>query len=389
MLEFEILALRKILDMGRGREVHWTPTQQERAMARIRQSPDTPDPAPLTRSQTLAAARRHYHGDESQAEIAAELGITPSHFSRLMRQAREAGWIRTVIAPDTDPQLARRLRERFPGLRHVEVLDISPRASTQSYAHAMGTLFANFVQGLFQQGPGASRVEAIAVGGGGAQHRMVDLLERPAHPVDVGPAHLASAGGIVTQLGASAVATLLAERFGAFDDEPKARLFDLPLLTQELGRAELLEQTRELKQTPAYAAMREFWQRVDVVLKSVMPMDEMTLGQTKLHADGVFRDLKAAGAIGGIGGQYFDSRGRVVPVSRTDGVVGARLGVPGEVLRSLISRADRSGWVVVELGRVEVADATAHLIDAGVINGLLCTDEAARGMLRVQNLCAP
>src|SRR5690606_29748717 len=83
-------------------------------------------PSRISRRAVLEAARRHYELGDTQAQIAADMGISGSYLARLLRQAKEAGWVRFVIEADRETELAAELMHKFPSLVHVEVIPDPP-----------------------------------------------------------------------------------------------------------------------------------------------------------------------------------------------------------------------------------------------------------------------
>lgn len=89
-------------------------------------------PAPRETALVVDVARRYWVQEESQSQIADELGISRSNVSRILRQARERGIVEISIHdPDSPParhaDLEQRLQRAF-GTREIHVVS-APRAT--------------------------------------------------------------------------------------------------------------------------------------------------------------------------------------------------------------------------------------------------------------------
>ena len=119
-------------------------------MRRRRPSP----PALETRTIDVLTeiATRYYLRDDSQIEIARDLGLDPSTVSRYLKRARDEGIVHVEIRPPRRPDidLGRALAERY-GLSRVVVAPTTA-GDSEDGEEALAATAAGFVDGLLRNG---------------------------------------------------------------------------------------------------------------------------------------------------------------------------------------------------------------------------------------------
>ena len=167
-------------------------------------------PAPRETSLVVDVARRYWLQEQSQAQIAAELGISRSNVSRILRQGRERGIVEiTIHDPDAPPvrhpDLEARLLRAFP-LGEAHVVSAPRSSGLESVARAGARLMEER----------ASAVNAVGVSWGhtvqAVVHEMTPQQHRPTTRV------LPLVGGLsaLDQLDSGdSVLRVLASRLGA------------------------------------------------------------------------------------------------------------------------------------------------------------------------------
>ncbi len=75
--------------------------------------------------QAIEACEGYYLHGKTQKEIASKLGVSTATVSRLLRYARQHGFVRVAIHPPRNVELARRVQELFSGSTVREVIVVS------------------------------------------------------------------------------------------------------------------------------------------------------------------------------------------------------------------------------------------------------------------------
>ncbi len=144
-------------------------------------------PATGTEARTVDVithiATRFYLGEESQTQIARDLGLDPSTVSRYLKRAREVGIVHIEIRPPRriDVDLGRAMATRF-GLARVIVAPTDPDVDA-----SLGPVAAEYIEGLLRSGG------RIGISWGRTLESVIRNL-RPGTVEDVAVAQLA--GGV-------------------------------------------------------------------------------------------------------------------------------------------------------------------------------------------------
>jgi DNA-binding transcriptional regulator LsrR (DeoR family) len=236
----------------------------------------------------VRASRLYYELGETQEQVAARLGVTRAHVSKLLKRARETGVveIRIVDRLETPSAAADAMRERF-GLVAVHLA--AGDGGTDLSRRRVGRLAARVLAGAVRAGM------VVGIGDGAAVSATADALEPPSTPVDATVVPLCggfwhSGAGrepfrrVADTLGAG-VHGLLAP--GLLDDAP----------TRDALRAHA-----------GVRAVADLWDDLDVALFGIggPAWSEATIGEE------AFRELTSRGAIGEALIAPFDLDGRFV-----------------------------------------------------------------------------
>jgi DNA-binding transcriptional regulator LsrR (DeoR family) len=326
----------------------------------------------LTRREILAAAHRFYVDGEKQAAIAKEMGISASYLARLLRRAREQGWVRVFIDADEEDELAAAVKLRWPHLKHVSVVRTGP--TPQATAEALAERAARWFDALLDRELGSPepRVRNIAIGGGMVMRFMVDRVQRRRTSLSVAPTALSTLPGArVDRWTAPIVATLLAERLGLLDAHQggeRGHLLEARCKAPSDSLACLRGWFAGAGEDPVIQELRTFWNDLDVVFLGCVGMgsnygDVTTrLAELGLSAD----DLEARGTIGVCANQFFNTRGARVDLA--SGVPSYEEAMP---LHSAREAAGRGSLVVLEAWGALSKPAPA-LLDGRVANAVFC-----------------
>jgi DNA-binding transcriptional regulator LsrR (DeoR family) len=305
-----------------------------------------PDPATtigVDQLRLLAKVARLYHEQGvSQPQIAADLHISQSRVSRLLRQAAELGIVRTTV---TLPQgvytdMEQALETRYDLLDSV-VVDAD--GALGDVIPALGAAAAVYVSATL------SDREVVGISSWSATLLATVEAMRPRNGV---------AASVVTQLvggvGDPRVqmsANRLLDRFSTLTG---SRPFFLP--TPGLVRDPTVRQA--LLQDPAVASVLEAWDQLTIALVGIGSVQPSPLAQRSGNAvePDQQEELRRLGAVGDVCFRFFDADGRLVESPFNDRVVGItpaqikkvprRIGVAGGTGKhAAIRAAMRGGWV--------------------------------------------
>jgi deoxyribonucleoside regulator len=249
---------------------------------------------PYTDEQLILAARLYYIDGLSQAEIARMTRVSQAKVSRMLALARERGIVRITV-PEYEPRnsaLESELQNRL-GLKHAVVIRAAMQRA-EDLRHTLGYFAAPVVSRWIEPG------SVVGIAGGRAMRALVEHM-RPAGP----------ASGVT-----------VAQTMGNIDSSPGA--YD----ALELGRtlARRWSAAFLTLNTPAILPDKETCKRLlglDQIRGVLRALDGAslvfvgigTLENSVFVERGVLKAremevLREAGAVGEIGGRFFDARGR-------------------------------------------------------------------------------
>ena len=296
-------------------------------------------------------ARRFYLGDESQTEIARDLGLDPSTVSRYLKRARQEGIVHVEIRSPRrqDVDLGRSVADKY-GLARVVVAPAG-----QDLDELFGPIAAEFVAGLLRSGM------RLGVSWG----RTVASVVRHLRPGVVGDLSIAQlAGGIndpVSGIQGNELVRQVAEKFPG---SVVSYLHAPAIVGSEMVRNVLLAD-RTVKAAIDSAG------RTELALVGIGQMDP---GATLYTGGHVRRDdwkrLIAAGAIGNMNTRFFDEAGE--PVSLLEG---RTMAISWEALRGIPT------VIAFAVGRDRAA-AIRGALASGAVDILVTDDATARTLVR-------
>ncbi len=345
----------------------------------------------LSKRDIMRAAARHYVQDERLGDIATDLKITASYLGRVLRTAKERGWIQIRLAADHEAELEAELQARFPMLKHVTVVPTQP--TKEEVARILGNEMAIWFDSLLDddEASGDPQIWNVAIGGGLAMTAMVDAIVPRPNRISVGPTALTpelgkmwrnTAGSTAAQLAWKLRATGPSDRVGLAPDR-KGYRYGGTVDPPETA-AELAAWFQRLPTRPGYADLLRFWSEVDVAFVGVtMPewgYPDARARLTKLGSSP--EDLKARGAVTSMANRLLDEHGNDVHVA--PGIPSHEPVMPTELLRAVVAKHEtsrgRRGFGVAEVWG-DRAPAAMVPIEAGLVNVLFVDDTGARHLL--------
>lgn len=308
------------------------------------------------RFETLAKVASLYYEDGlSQEQIAAQLGYSRAHISRLLSEARREGIveIRVLHPLERASVLEKKLQASFD-LKQVMVLQGGELAYGQMLRR-LGALAARLL---------AESIESQSILGiswGTALSEVAHTLQ----PMDL-------PGVKVVQLIGSATS-----RDHQVDGPGLAREFSLRIGGQyfTLAAPWLVRDRRTrdaLVKEKRMCEILNMAQQADIALVGIGSVEP---GYSSLVRAGYItldqlRELQKLGIVGDVCGHHFDLAGKLVNIS----MVGYAIGIDADSLR-------RIPLVISVAGGMIKARAILGALRAGLVNALVTDDSAARGVL--------
>lgn len=306
-----------------------------------------------TQLRLLARVARMYHERGLlQPQIAAELHISQSRVSRLLRQAANLGVVRTVVSlPNTlYTDLEMQLRD---ALDLLDVVVVDATGASSDVTPALGAATATYLSETLTGGDslGISSWSATLLAA------VEAMAPKNAKVVDVVAQLLGGVGDAHVQVRATAMLDRLSILTGA---QP------LPMPTPAVVSTASLQ--KALIRDPAVADVVGAWSSLTVALVGIGSLDASPmLRQSGNAITAKDREaLQAAGAVGDVCLRFFDPDGKLVDAPIHDRVLGItsetlkriprRIGVAGGPAKfSAIRAAARGAWINILITDLETA----------------------------------
>ncbi|HHE71650.1 MAG TPA: sugar-binding transcriptional regulator [Chloroflexi bacterium] len=259
----------------------------------------------LTRVASL-----YYEENLTQAEIAKRIGTSRSTVSRLLQEAREAGWVEIIIHHrwKTVPAVEQELVARF-GLRGARVLAGEDRQHDE-LLRGLGMLAAEYLDGLIQNG------HILGISWGTAIYNTVQAL-RPRRKVSVTVVQMIGAVGRGDPLiDGPDLARSLAHVYGG-----EYRCLHAPLVVEDARIKEALLQEPHIRETLALA------RQADVALVGVgSPVAEVASLLRAGYVDiKTLAALQEQGVVGDVCARHYDIHGKVLDLDINRRIIGIEL----------------------------------------------------------------
>jgi DNA-binding transcriptional regulator LsrR (DeoR family) len=287
----------------------------------------------------------YYLRDQTQQEIAEHLHLSRPTVSRLLREAREMGFVQITIASPRGLylDLEMRLEDQFR-LETVNVVDSEPGSSDELVRHRIGAAAANYLARTLR--PGAT----IGMAWGTTLSAMVNATA-PMSTSDVRVVQIL--GGLGAPDAADNAAELVRKLAQLL--EARAVLLGVPGVLATQAVRDVLREDRHVR----------------AALNQLDTLDTVFVGLGSLSSNAVLQDphspwseareeLRSRGAVGDIALRFFDAHGSPVHTSLDDRI----LGITTHQLR-------RAGRVVAVAGGEDKIDAIAAALEAGIIKVLI------------------
>lgn len=321
----------------------------------------TPTGAPLAGAgsrldRLYQAARLYYVERLTQAEVAAQLGLSRSRISRLLQEAWEAGLVSVTLAypePPAAEEAACSLKARY-GLTYVRVTGVDGAGESPAVRRRIGQAAAGALPELLREG------QVVGLSWGRTLFEMVQALEG-ASPLPLTAVPLLGAvGSADPRYQASFLAFHLARALGG-----------LALPLHAPAYADTPEAAATLFSQPSVARVTHLWEALDVALVGIGPsVYHSPVVQAGDLAGPPLLELLRQQAAGDLCTHFFDGQGRPCRLSARQRFVG----IPLERLRQVPR-------IIGVAGGPEKVAPIRIALEHGYINGLITDLKTAAALL--------
>lgn len=248
-------------------------------------------------------ATRYYLRDDSQTEIARDLGLDPSTVSRYLKRARDEGIVHVEIRPPrrSDVDLGRALARRY-GMARVVVAptpaDDGDEVGADDGARELAATAAGFIEGLLRNGL------RLGISWGHTVAAVVGELR----PGSVGDLAIAQLAGGVEDPNPGIQGHELVRRLAELYPGSRVHYLHAPAIVDSdaTGAALLGDRIVQAALDAARAS--------ELAIVGIGQMDDTaTLVRGGHVSPGVWASLVAAGGAGNVNTCFFDDRGRALP----------------------------------------------------------------------------
>lgn len=299
----------------------------------------------------VTAANLYYLEDLTQEEVAGKLGLSRVAVSRVLKRARDLGFVQISVRRPLPElfDLGRRLEKAW-GLRVVRVVSSSPDEA--AILDSLGRAGAELV--AYYGGPG----KRLGAAWSRTVSSIVAHVKRPGRP----PLCVTELAGAYLEPGTPfGVSWRLAEKLGA-----RLETIPAPILAATSQAKEFMMRERSVIQAFENGA------KVDLALVGLGGVDEdASIVRTGYVNDENLAEINDRGAVGDILMRYFDAQGRHIPMSFEDRAVS----LEWEAIKKLPL------VVAMAFGPSKTA-AMRGAMAGGVIHGLVTDRESALALLQ-------
>ena len=305
-------------------------------------------------------ATRYYLRDDSQVEIARDLGLDPSTVSRYLKRARDEGIVHVEIRPPrrADIDLGRALAERYGMARVV----VTPAADgDEANESALASVAAGFIDGLLR-----NRMH-LGISWG---QTLADVV-RHLRPGAVSELAIAQLAGGVEDPNPGIQGHELVRRLAELYPDSQVHYLHAPAIVDSDAAGAALSGDRIVE------AALEAGRSSELALVGIGQMDDASTLRRGGHVSPAdWARLLAAGAVGNVNTCFFDARGRSLPdlSRRTIAVSLAEL----RAIETVVAVAGGAGKVEAIRGALATGALDVLVTDEPTAAAVLAADRGRR-----------
>jgi len=304
-------------------------------------------------------ASMYYEQEKSQNEIAEEMGLSRVKVYRLLKEAREENIVKIVISwpIERDSAAEKQLCEVFH-LKKALVLRSKPTNDPVAL-HRLGQLTANYLEIILEDS------NTLAVCLGHSTYEVINAV-RPAFQTHVNVVQaMGSIPFTVQDIDSAALARQLAHKLGG-----KVFYLTAPLIANTPDEAVVLRRQKSIELT--LNASRN----ADILLLGIGNLDPKSsrYAQADVISADQIKVLEEEGAVGDIGGQFYNIDGGLHPCSYNQRIIGLTLDEMKQIPNT----------IAIAMGSKKIT-AILGALRTGVIK-ILSTDlETASAVLKLES----
>lgn len=243
---------------------------------------------------SVEVARLYYQSDYSQQQIAAQLGISRPTISRLLKYAKEKGYVTiNIVDPFADlDKLAYELQEKY-GLSDARVI-LSPKGDYASIKEQISKMAAEYLEETVKDG------DIIGVSAGTTMYEVAKRLT----PQNTKEVEVVQLQGSITYSGvntyASEIVSLFAETFQAVP-----RYLPLPVIFDNSNIKQMVENDSHIKDT------MEVGMRANIGIFTVGNVEDRSLLFRLGYLSESEKTVLKENSVGDICSRFFDENGQI------------------------------------------------------------------------------
>lgn len=259
----------------------------------------------------LKVAQLYYESELTQDEISKKLRLSRPKVSRLLQEARDAGFVKITVAPfpGSHTRLERSLEEKY-GLLDVLAIDVSQPDSYPQTARELGAAAAGYLSRIVADG------DTIGLTWGLTLASMVENL-KPEKKKNITVTQLVGGLG---EPDAETHATELARRL-AIMLEATLQLIPAP------GIVKNIELAQYLRIEPYVAQVLDQLKQVNLAFVGIGALNQgsLLMQDERIITWEEVQPLIEKGAVGDIGLHFYDRLGNVLPSEIEKRLIGAKV----------------------------------------------------------------
>jgi deoxyribonucleoside regulator len=303
-------------------------------------------------------ASMYYVGEKSQNEIADELGLSRVKVYRLLKEAREEQVVKIVIdwPIERDSRLENNLIQVFQ-LKKALVLKTNATYNVGGL-HRLGQMAARYLELILEDGM------TLSVCLGRSTYEVINAV----HPTFSAHVNVVQAMGsipfAIQDMDSPALARQLAHKLGG-----QVFYLSSPLMANTPEEADVLRRQRLIEATLNIS------RNADILLLGIGGLNpEMSrYVQLDIIPADTLREMEAEGAVGDIGGQFYNLSGKLHPCVYNQCMIGLT-----------IEEMNRIPNTIAVAAGIYKAKAILGGLRTGVIDGLCTDSQTAEEVLRLE-----
>lgn len=300
------------------------------------------------------AAQLYYVDGMSQARLGQYLKVSQAKVSRILAMAQERGIVRIIVADFSprDHELETKLRVQL-GLNTAVVIKTPQELPTEEVRKILGRFAAVEVEAIIKPH------DIVAIGSGRNVQELVRNFSLAGNKHITVVQSVGNVDASVHDFDAQEIGRVLSQRLGG-----DFLALNMPAFVHTKKMRDALFTIDQFRVINAHLS------KARVALVGVGTLDQSVFIERSMLSEKDIAELKAAGAVGEIGGRFYDARGRECDTRWRNQVVSIELkqlaAIPQVI--GVVSGTDRAGTILAAIA-------------GSFLKGLVINDTGARALL--------